>query len=141
VIGVDTSFLVAFETAGHELNDAAWDLARRYSAETFAIAPQVLSEFIHVTTDPRRFENPLSMSAARERALRWWQATETQQVFPTAPAVELFAQWMEEFSLGRKRILDTMLAAVYKTCGVSLVLSSNARDFALFPGMHPVLLG
>jgi hypothetical protein len=61
-------------------------------------------------------------------------------VFPAEDTVELFARWMAEFTLGRKRILDTMLAAVYKTAGLSLVLTTDTRDFGVFPGMHPVLV-
>ena len=42
--------------------------------------------------------------------------------------------------VARTRLLDTILAATYKANGVSLVLSSTWRDFALFPGMHPVVI-
>ena len=140
MIGIHTSFLIAFEVSSHEQNTAAWDAARRHSAEGFALAPQVLAEFIHVTTDPRRFERPLTVDDATARALRWWKAPETHQVFPTEDAVELFARWMADFTLGRKRILDTMLAAVYKAADLSLVLTTDTRDFGVFPGMHPVLV-
>jgi len=140
MIGIDTSFLVAFEVSSHPLNSAAWELARRCAPETLALAPQVLSEFIHVTTDRRRFEHPLTVRRATERCLKWWNAAETRRLFPTGASVDLFSRWMQEFSLGRKRIRDAMLAAVYKSSGVSLILSSDTRDFAQFPGMHPLLL-
>jgi hypothetical protein len=42
----------------------------------------------------------------------WWNAAETTPVFPTNDSVQLFTQWMQEFSIGRKRILDTMLASL-----------------------------
>ena len=41
-------------------------------------------------------------------------------------------KWMKEHSLGRKRLLDTMLAATYFSHGVTVILSSNARDFNTF---------
>ncbi len=140
MIGIDTSFLVAFEDSSHQLHAAARDVAERYAAETFALAPQVLTEFVHVVTDPRRFEHPLTMNEALERASRWWDARETRRVTPNDTAIELFVDWMSRFDLGRKRILDTMLAATYKSAGVALIASTNARDFAVFPGVHPVLL-
>jgi predicted nucleic acid-binding protein len=34
--------------------------------------------------------------------------------------------------LGRNRILDTLLAATYKTAGIGSVLTTNARDFSVF---------
>ncbi|WP_455383523.1 type II toxin-antitoxin system VapC family toxin [Salinispira pacifica] len=138
MIGIDTSFLVAFEIGSHPENSAARSLAKRYSSESFGLAPQVLAEFIHVVTDPKRFERPLSFEAALDRADRWWNASEIIRIFPTNDAVELFALWMREFNLGRKRILDTMLAATYKAAGISIIASTNARDFARFPGVHPL---
>jgi hypothetical protein len=39
---------------------------------------------------------------------------------------------MREFDLGRKRILDTHLAAVLHTAGARRLLTSNPGDFAVF---------
>ncbi len=140
MIGIDTSFLVAFELNDHPSHDTARRAAAEHAAEGFAIAPQVLAEFVHVVTDSRRFEQPLSMHDALARTTAWWNGREVTQVHPSAAAVSLFLAWMHEHGLGRKRLLDTMLAATYKANGVSLVLSSNWRDFALFSGMHPVVI-
>jgi len=41
-------------------------------------------------------------------------------------------RWMREFSLGRKRILDTHFAAILHTHGVRRLLTSNPGDFAVF---------
>jgi hypothetical protein len=43
--------------------------------DRLAIAPQVLAEFIHVATDPRRFQIPLDLLQARNLAEQWWTAT------------------------------------------------------------------
>ncbi len=138
MIGIDTSFLVAFEVEEHASHNSARQLAREHSDDGFALAPQVLTEFAHVVTDARRFEKPLSMEDALTRAAAWWNGSEVTQVQPGAATMDLFLSWMRIYELGRKRLLDTMLAATYKASGVSLVLSSNWRDFALFPGVHPV---
>jgi phage-related baseplate assembly protein len=39
---------------------------------------------------------------------------------------------MRQFRLGRKRILDTQVAAVLHTNGVRRLLTSNPGDFAVF---------
>jgi predicted nucleic acid-binding protein len=140
MIGVDTSFLVAFEISTHPLHAVARGVAARHAGEPFALAPQVLAEFIHVVTDPRRFERPLAAGEAVARSARWWSAVETHQVFPGPEAVTLFHDWMREFGLGRKRLLDTLLAATYKTAGIGIIVSSDARDFAAFPGIHPLVI-
>ena len=71
--GFDTGFLVAAEVQGHSEHEAARSrLAEmRLAGDRFARAPQVLAEFIHVVTDPKRFTEPLSMAAAIERAEVW----------------------------------------------------------------------
>lgn len=138
MIGIDSSFLVSFEIGSHPANADARSVAGRYRSELFGLAPQVLAEFVHVVTDAKRLERPLTFLEALERAERWWNAQETVRIYPSQAAVELFISWMREFAPGRKRILDTMLAATYKSAGISIIASTNARDFARFPGMHPL---
>ena len=132
--GLDTGFLVAAEVREHAEHAAARDtLAQLLSAGDFvAIAPQVLAEFIHVVTDPRRFTQPLDMNAARGVAEQWWTASDVVQTFPDAGAVRQFLTWLQQFSLGRKRLLDTMLAATYRQAGIQSLLTTNKSDFLIF---------
>ena len=60
--GLDTSFLVAVEVAEHAEHGAAGETLSTLLAagDRIALAPQVLAEFIHVVTDPRRFIRLLS---------------------------------------------------------------------------------
>jgi predicted nucleic acid-binding protein len=124
--GFDTGFLVAAEVMEHADHAVARaTIARLISAgDVFAIAPQVLAEFIHIVTDPRRFTNPLDMMAARQVAEQWWTARDVVAVFPNDVATRQFFAWLQQFSLGRKRLLDTLLAATYhqvaRTAGPSL---------------------
>lgn len=100
--------------------------------DTVGIAPQVLAEFVHVVTDPKRFSQPLTMRQALARADRWWQGREVVHTFPSDESSRLFLQWMTEHRLGRKRLLDTQLAATYFANGIRSILSSNARDYTVF---------
>lgn len=138
IYGLDTGFLVASEIVEHpDHADARGTLARLVtSGDTIAIAPQVLAEFIHIVTDPRRFEKPLDMTAARRLAGRWWSAREVMRVFPDDSATQLFLSWLEAFSLGRKRLLDTLLAATYRQAGIQSVLTTNQADFQVFGVFH-----
>ncbi len=84
--GLDTGFLVAAEVTEHaEHAEARATLARLLGAgDLLGIAPQVLAEFIHIVTDPRRFTHPLDMTAARQLADQWWTASDVVHVcFPT----------------------------------------------------------
>jgi predicted nucleic acid-binding protein len=132
--GLDTGFLVAAEVTEHaDHADVRSTLARLLGAgDQIAIAPQVLAEFVHIVTDPRRFTRPLDMAAARDLAERWWAAREVVHVFPDDSATLLFLDWLKRFSLGRKRLLDTLLAASYWQFSIHSLLTTNPSDFGVF---------
>jgi predicted nucleic acid-binding protein len=135
--GLDTSYLVAVEVSSHE--DHASTRARLQkllkAEDVLALAPQVMAEFIHVVTDPRRFSSPLTMEQAIERAEIWWNAAEVVHIFPTAESTLLFLGWLDEHKLGRKRLLDTMLASTLQAGGIRSMLTLNREDFAIFGGL------
>ena len=132
--GADTSFLVAVEVVEHAQHGDALrvlnDLLDNH--DRVALARQVLAEFVHVVTDARRFQRPFSMEIALDKSGRWWNAAETDQVFPTDVAVARFHEWMWRHQIGRKRVLDTFLAATYRVAGVTSLLTLNSEDFAVF---------
>ena len=132
--GLDTGFLIAAEVMEHSEHTAARQTVARLIAgsDLIAIAPQVLAEFIHIATDPRRFAQPLDIDTARQIAEQWWTAIDTVQVFPDAGAVHQFLAWLQQFALGRKRLLDTLLAATYRQAGIQSVLTTNETDFMVF---------
>ena len=133
-IGIDTSFLVAVEAVGHEQGFAARELLDRLLAdgELLTLNPDVLSEFIHVMTDPKRLAEPLTVTTALERATYWWTTKDVTPVFPTADSTDLFLKWIKQHRLGRKRLRDTMLAASYFSAGVTRIVTLNAKDFTVF---------
>ena len=132
--GIDTSFLVAVEVSGHPGHASARKLLGRLlgAGDSFALAPQVLGEFIHIVTDERRFARPLAVPDARERAERWWTAREVVSAFPGEHTVPMFVAWLREHALGRKRLLDTLLAATYFANDVQSIVTTNQRDFRVF---------
>jgi predicted nucleic acid-binding protein len=132
--GLDTGFLVAAEMVEHTEHVAARQTIARLitASDEIAIAPQVLAEFIHLATDPRRFAQPLDLNTSRQIAEQWWTASETIQVFPNDGAVHQFLAWLQQFSLGRKRLLDTLLAATYRQAGIRSLLTTNQADFMVF---------
>ena len=133
--GIDTTFLVQLEVRDAPQHLQARDYFERELLSgdgAVAVAPQVLAEFIHIVTDAARFERPLTMVEAVERAQFWWNAKEVLQVIPGPEAMELTLEWLRKFRLGRKRILDTQLAAAYHCAGLSTIVSSNTRDFHVY---------
>ena len=129
--GLDTSFLVAVTQPKHPSFGGARALLEQSIGQRgkLALAPQVLAEFVHVVTDERRFSSPLSMTRACELARKWWGAREVVRIFPDLETMKIFFEWMAAHSLGRKRILDAMLAATFAAHGVSSIFTLNERDF------------
>ena len=72
--GLDTGFLVASEVVEHPDHLLAraklGELIAR--GDTLAIAPQIVSEFLHIVTDAKRFSTPLQMPVAIGVAEQWW---------------------------------------------------------------------
>ncbi len=134
--GADTSFLVAVELVSHARHGKSRTLLDRFisSGDRLALAPQVLAEFVHIVTDPRRCANPLSMSTAVDRAEGLWNATETVQLVPDVFATAQFFTWMRQYRLGRKRLLDTLLAATFHVAGIRSIVTLNQSDFEVFGG-------
>jgi predicted nucleic acid-binding protein len=132
--GLDTSFLVAVDVSSHDQHRKcrAQFLKLLKNGDTLSLAPQILAEFIHIVTDQRRFERPLTLEQAIERAAIWWNAAEIVHVFPTAESTLLFLTWLADHQLGRKRLLDTMLASTLHPSGVTSLLTLNPDDFKIF---------
>jgi len=135
MIGLDTTVIVAHELGEVPLHDQVRKGVSNLLSlrePCFALAPQVIHEFLHVVTDPRRFEKPLTMLDALSRASVWWNATEVTRCSLNTQSMVLFAEWMETLRLGRKRILDTALAASYHRHGITRLATANPDDFAVF---------
>lgn len=138
--GLDTGFLVAIEVAEHPSNKTARaKMSALLSAgDTLAIAPQVIAEFLHIVTDSKRFVHPLDMPTAIGLAEQWWTAAEVTPIFPDDRAVSQFFAWLRQHSLGRKRLLDTSLAATYLQAGVTSILTTNPADFSVLSSFQCV---
>ena len=135
ISGVDTTFLVQLELSEAPEHSAAQRFLHSQILEKkiqVALAPQVLIEFIHVVTDPKRFERPLSMLEALKKANLWWMSAEVRQVTLPGDGFLMVLNWLTSFGLGRKRLLDTQLAVTYHLAGVSSIITSNTSDFEIF---------
>jgi predicted nucleic acid-binding protein len=140
MIGLDCNILVQLAIADHpsNANTVAKVRSEVAAGEKFVFAPLVATEFLHVVTDERRISPPLTMADA----IAWLQSfvlnSGVSLVFPSEASFNQTLEWMRKYNLGRKRILDTHLAAILHTNGVSRLLTSNGRDFAIFAELNIV---
>ncbi len=141
ILGIDTDVLVAFTMAGSPRHAAVRQFVEREVNEEgglLGVTPQVLHEFLHIVTDPKRFENPLLMPVALRVARSVWDSEETVQILPTSEVVPRTLELMHNLKLGRKRILDTALAATLESAKVRRLATLNRGDFGIFPFLELV---
>ncbi|MFW5920231.1 MAG: TA system VapC family ribonuclease toxin, partial [Polyangiales bacterium] len=133
--GIDTNVLVYWEMMDlpeHRPVEAFLEREVYTGDHQLAVAPLVLYEFVHIVTDPRRFPVPLEMSEAIARAEQIWRASEVRQLHESEGVLPAALDLMRIHGLGRKRILDTVLAAILRVHAVPRLLTANEGHFAQF---------
>lgn len=140
MIGLDSNILVQLAFAKHPAHapTLAFIQAEIGKGEKLVFPSLVVNEFLHVVTDPRRFNPPLSMSDALDWIADFLANPAIDLLESNKASVDQTLRWMREFSLGRKRILDTHLASVLHVAGVRRLLTSNPADFSVFGALETV---
>lgn len=141
VLGIDTDVLVGWMMSGSARHQAIRGLFRREAraGNQFGLTQQVIFEFIHICTDPRRFQRPLKMDEATATAGELWNGKEVVQIMPEPSVVYETLDLLDKLKLGRKRILDTALAVTLKQAGVTRLATLNKADFEVFPFLELVV--
>jgi len=132
--GLDCNILVQLALQDHPANAVtiAAVQAEAQRGSRLVFPPLVINEFLHVVTDERRFSPPLTMTEALDWMESFLANPGVGVLEPGAESTRQTLRWMRQFNLGRKRILDTNLAAVLHIAGVHRLFTSNPADFAVF---------
>ena len=132
--GLDSNILVQLALQDHPANVAtiAAVQSETQRGHRLVFPSLVVDEFLHVITDARRFSPPLTMLEALDWVENFAANPAVSLLEPTPETLRQTLRWLREFNLGRKRILDTQLAAVLHTGGVRRLLTSNPADFTVF---------
>jgi len=132
--GLDCNILVQLALADHPANAAtAIAVQAEVQRGNRLVFPMlVINEFLHVVTDARRFSPPLTMDEAVDWLENFLTNPAVNVIEPGEESTRLTLRWLRQFQLGRKRILDTNLAAIFHTAGVKRLLTSNRADFEVF---------
>jgi predicted nucleic acid-binding protein len=138
-IAVDTDVLVNAHVPGMERHDQAREgLSRCLEAKdvTLVLTPLALHEFVHIVTDARRFDPPVTMSEAIAVARDYLGRSNVECLAVNEAAVLAALDLLDHHRLGRKRIADTLIAATLLQHGVHRLFTFNRSDFTLFEGLH-----
>jgi predicted nucleic acid-binding protein len=134
MIGLDCNILIQLAFADHPGNAKTLSAVQTEitKGERLVFPSLVIAEFLHLATDDRRFAPPLTMAEALDWIDGFLKNPAVSLLEPTPASTDQTLRWMRQFNLGRKRILDTQLAAVLYTGGVRRLLTSNPADFQAF---------
>lgn len=134
MILVDVNLLVYAKMAPMEAHDPAreWLEARLSGRYGVGLPWPSLLGFVRVTTNPRNFERPLPMPAARAQVAEWLALPPVFTPEPTHRHPEILDVLLSEADRG-EHVPDAHLAALAIEYG--LTLQTTDRDFARFGGL------
>lgn len=141
ILGLDTDVLVAWTIREAPAHQRVRRWLRRRQADgglRLGLTPQVGHEWLHVVTDGRRFESPLSMTQAIDLLRSVGESREVVDVLPGPRVLPRTLELLQRHRLGRKRILDTALAATLEAAGVERLATLNGRDYKVFSFLQVV---
>jgi predicted nucleic acid-binding protein len=140
MIGLDCNILVqlAFADLPGNAKTVAAVQVETSKGERLVFPSLVIAEFLRVATDDRRFAPPLTMAEALDWIDEFLKNPAVGLLEPTQASIDQTLLWMRQFNLGRKRILDTQLAAILYAGGVRRLLTSNPADFQIFGVLEAV---
>jgi toxin-antitoxin system PIN domain toxin len=140
-LGIDTNVLVYAHMASLAEHAAVRDFLARLLGRrevTLVVTPAVLHEFVHVVTDPRRFQPPVAMSEALALARLYLGRANVDCVATDAEALADALALLERHGLGRRRLADTLFAATLLRHGVRQLVTCDVDDFAVFSRLQLV---
>ena len=132
MILVDANILLYAEDALHPRHEQAriwWD-TQLSGTGIVCLCWTVLCAFIRIGTNPRIFENPLSLEQALARVQSWLDQPSTRIVRPTERHWTVFQQVLTDGQAVANLVSDAHLAALAIEHGCEL--ASTDSDFARF---------
>jgi len=103
-----------------------------------AVTFPVLLEFLHITTDPRRFSHPLTLEESLAIAEQYWNASNWRQILPQPGTGTRAMGLLRRHDLGRNRLLDTYFAATLLDNGITSLITCDVRHFRIFQELRLV---
>lgn len=135
MILVDANILLYAEDQLSPCHKAAcewWD-AQLSGALPVCLCWTVLGAFIRISTNPRVFENPLSLDQALSRVQSWLDQPCTRIIHPSNRHWTVFQKMLIKGQAVANLVTDAHLAALAMEHGCELI--STDTDFSRFPGI------
>jgi hypothetical protein len=133
MILVDANILLYAEdrlSSHHEAARKWWD-AQLSGSSPVGLCWEVICSFIRIGTNPRVFENPLSLAQAISRVRSWLEQPCLRIIKPTDRHWGVFSEMLTGGQAPANLVMDAHLAALAMEHGCVLISTDN--DFSRFP--------
>jgi predicted nucleic acid-binding protein len=133
--GIDSNVLIYAHVPSLKAHSAVRSFLLRQLADShtqLAITPAILHEFVHIVTDARRFEPPVSMSEAIALSRGFVGRANIECLSTDEAALYLALELMQQHRLGRNRLADTLFAATLLANDVHELITCNPADYRIF---------
>jgi toxin-antitoxin system PIN domain toxin len=135
MILIDANILLhAYNTRSKDHETARrWLEATLSGTELVRVTWLTIWAFLRISTNPRAFEHPLSMSEAREIVTSWLDQPNADVVDPSERHWEILGALLDDGQTVGALVMDAVLAAVAIEHGATLCTTD--RDFSRFDGL------
>jgi predicted nucleic acid-binding protein len=96
---------------------------------SLCLAPQNLTEFYAVMTNPKRVTNPIDPVAARVEIERYLQSQNIRKIYQTADLIPKLLELINQYPPTRQQIFDLQLIATMLVNDITRIYTFNAKHF------------
>ena len=96
---------------------------------SLCLAPQNLTEFYAVMTNPKRVTNPIDPVAARVEIERYLQSQNIRKIYQTADLIPKLLELINQYPPTRQQIFDLQLIATMLLNDITRIYTFNAKHF------------
>ena len=96
---------------------------------SLCLAPQNLTEFYAVMTNPKRVTNPITPVAARVEIERYLQSQNIRKIYQTADLMPKLLELINKYPPTRQQIFDLQLIATMLVNDITRIYTFNAKHF------------
>ena len=96
---------------------------------SLCLAPQNLTEFYAIMTDPKRVTNPIDPVTACVEIERYLQSQNIRKIYQTADLMSKLLELINKYPPTRQQIFDLQLIATMLVNDVTRIYTFNAKHF------------
>ena len=107
---------------------------------SLCLAPQNLTEFYAVITNPKRVANPIAPVDARVEIEGYLQSQNIHKIYQTVDLMSKLLELIDRYPPKRQQIFDLQLVATMLVNDVTCIYTFNAKHFQLYQEIEVITI-